>query len=595
MFRIFLAAVLLLTAVCPVRGGTAGAGVAENTVDFIYVNANTGEAAGGHTALRMGATVFHFQFFPQGRFLLVRDSWSHFRYVYNELRNRSISIARLSLTSQTYSRLRNHFSGLLMSQQLDLSNLENAEARLQLLQQLADPAEDLELPAVGLFDRYSGGDPDMARLRAHILQQLGPSFLGDMQEQVEERLAAQADVSGPENGLPRPLMLQEALLEREFTRLVTAGASLDRAVITVFPLAAELTSEESVLLGRYRQRLAASVVSLLLSNRSDRAEALLLQTARYLVVSRSLTEARLLTLDPFSSKAVPVLLEQRDELQGLYNQLEMDAARARHNFFQESLYPDIAYAILETVQGRLSEVAGAVQAGRMIRVEPGILLPGRSGMVSRAGLFPERLNPADAAAAEEVTARLRRQVVERYGYDLVRRNCATELVRALNSAFPDPETGRRELGGWLEPDKELAFIPNQWFRLVQERFPLQDEGLLLSRRLRKLAELYQAGSWKRIWIQESNTLGSTLYTPRSQDTPFLFFSDDVSWLRPVFGVTNFCWAALHGLGGVFTLPVDGGERIYQGLRGMFYSLPELVFSNIRKGTYGLAEVVPAGP
>ena len=82
------------------------------TLDFIYVNANTGEAAGGHTAIRLDTTVFHFQFFPEGRFLLVRESWSHFRYVYNELRNRSIFIARVPLTPSVYNKVRNNFTNL---------------------------------------------------------------------------------------------------------------------------------------------------------------------------------------------------------------------------------------------------------------------------------------------------------------------------------------------------------------------------------------------------------------------------------------------------------------------------------------------------
>jgi hypothetical protein len=47
--------------------------------------------------------------------------------------------------------------------------------------------------------------------------------------------------------------------------------------------------------------------------------------------------------------------------------------------------------------------------------------------------------------------------------------------------------------------------------------------------------------------------------------------------------------------GVFSLPVDSGERLHQSLRGMFYSLPELMFGNIRKGTYGFAETATAGP
>ena len=66
---------------------------------------------------------------------------------------------------------------------------------------------------------------------------------------------------------------------------------------------------------------------------------------------------------------------------------------------------------------------------------------------------------------------------------------------------------------------------------------------------------------------------------------FLFFTDDQVVPRPLFGAMNL----LTGLGasavGVAMLPVDGGETLWAGLRGALFSLPELVFHNIRKGTF----------
>ena len=59
-------------------------GISEESeqIEFIYVNANVGAAAGGHTALRLGEDVFHYQFFPDKRFLLVRESWDQFKLIY---------------------------------------------------------------------------------------------------------------------------------------------------------------------------------------------------------------------------------------------------------------------------------------------------------------------------------------------------------------------------------------------------------------------------------------------------------------------------------------------------------------------------------
>ena len=130
---------------------------------------------------------------------------------------------------------------------------------------------------------------------------------------------------------------------------------------------------------------------------------------------------------------------------------------------------------------------------------------------------------------------------------------------------------------------------------IAEHFSVQDREVFFSRRLRQLDELYENGNVLLIKARESNIFSSTLYMHRNEDTTFVFFTDDAWLLRPIFGVTNLLWGAANGIGGLFTMPIDGGERFYQGLRGMFYSLPELFFSNIRKGTYGFAETVTVRP
>lgn len=568
------------------------------TLDFIYVNANTGEAAGGHTAIRLGSTVFHYQFFPQGQFLLVRESWSHFRYVYNELRNRSIFIARTPLEPAVYDKLRNHFTNLLMMQQHDLNLLHDAETQRNLLMQLAAGAKQLEMDVVGLFDREVKQDKLMGRLYQMIQHQLGGVYLSQMQQQVEAKLAGLiAEVETQHSEIAWAERLQAVLLEQEFLHLMKAGASLaEDSVFGLLVDAPVLTVEQRQVLEKYQEKLAASVIGLLQSQRPDRARSLMLQTARYLVVNRSLESGVLLTLDPFSSRANMVAVKQKNELPGLYKQLQQDVIQVQRNFFNEVAHPDIAYAMLESSMGRWHEIAGALHHGNQVRVEPGILLPARKGKVSVAGLsFSHPKLPAIIEANEAEWSRLKQSVDQQYTYDLISQNCATELLRALNSAFADKLTGQRALGGWLAPDDRLVFIPNQFYKQIAAHFPIQEHTHYPSLRLRQLDQFDENEDTLLIGLRESNTLSSTLYTPRIEDTPFLFFTDDTLLLRPIQGIANLLWGAAHSIGGVFALPVDGGERLHQGLRGMFYSLPELAFGNIRKGTYGFAEAATVGP
>ena len=214
------------------------------SLDFIYVNANTGEAAGGHAAVRMESTIFHYQFFPDGRFVLVRDSWSHFRYVYNELNNRSIFIARLPLTSAVYSRVRNHFTGLLIAQQQNLDQLRNAEDHLSLIEQLVHGSGQVELPAVGLFDKNRGDNPAMADLRQVVLRKQDKAGYATRPDQIRQILATCLTRPGVIDWSSRTAKIRQLLLEREFFELVQQKAFLSNEAVVSLAQAPVLSPDE---------------------------------------------------------------------------------------------------------------------------------------------------------------------------------------------------------------------------------------------------------------------------------------------------------------------------------------------------------------
>ena len=76
-----------------------------------------------------------------------------------------------------------------------------------------------------------------------------------------------------------------------------------------------------------------------------------------------------------------------------------------------------------------------------------------------------------------------------------------------------------------------------------------------------------------------------IYRPRPGDTSFLLFTNDLFWARPAFGLVNLGWALGNGLAGVVTGPLDGGSRLERGLFGALFSLPELAWINVRKGSF----------
>jgi hypothetical protein len=72
---------------------------------------------------------------------------------------------------------------------------------------------------------------------------------------------------------------------------------------------------------------------------------------------------------------------------------------------------------------------------------------------------------------------------------------------------------------------------------------------------------------------------------RGASRGFLFFTDDTVAARPVLGALNLVAGIGVAAAGLAMLPVDRGDLLKSGLRGVLFSLPELAFFNIRKGSF----------
>ena len=160
-------------------------------------------------------------------------------------------------------------------------------------------------------------------------------------------------------------------------------------------------------------------------------------------------------------------------------------------------------------------------------------------------------------------------------YDLIRHNCATEIDAVLAEA-----TGL-DAGA-------LAFIPAGLARGVGRERPRLTKAVdLPSHRRRRVAELAGQEGRLRVALRESNTWTSTVYQGSITDDAFFFFADGTPWTRPLLGTANLVYGLGQATVGLATAPFDRGRRAWGGLRGAFYSVPEMVGFSIRKGRYDL--------
>ena len=576
--------------------------------ELVRVAANTGSAAGGHVALRLGERVYHYQVRDDGLLRLVRDDWAVFVTRYAVLENRSLGLIRLDLDAGAYEQIQARFTRLYAVEQVQLDRLEALSLERHWIEALGDPAGRVDIPTVGLFAPAESARPETLRLRRAVEKQHGRGFLRAQLDAVEAALRADAlQVSQPTAEEAQPGTVPAAAVAAVHLRERLSLCAALRALAEGWPLAEDawidpggrgpeagvLTREERAVLERFAERLEASVVRLVRSRRPDRGVPLLLAVARSQAVRGSLVAGRLLMVDALPDNAVVVPV---GELRRQRRAFARISARVR-SLYREVRSEVLASQLDEAAYHRLevaATFAGAMDAA--LRRDGPVRLwteerlrPSRSGPVP---LVPVAL-PARAlgdwresalvrARANELQARRSRD------YALLTRNCATELARAIVSAFPDADRAAAALGSKLEPGSGWTFAPVGLTREARRRWSVLEERELLSWRKRQVAELARHGSSTWVKLRESNTWTAKAYDGSVHDDPFLFFTDGVIPLRPAQGVLNVAYGLAHAGLGVLTMPVDRGRRTLAGLRGTFYSLPELVGVNLRKGRYDLA-------
>jgi hypothetical protein len=202
--------------------------------------------------------------------------------------------------------------------------------------------------------------------------------------------------------------------------------------------------------------------------------------------------------------------------------------------------------------------------------------------------LPERELAASADAARRAARDAARALREDFPYDILTRNCATELVRLLEQGLGGPAGFEAALGGALRPGEGAGFVPFVLHGQVLARLRIARSERIASYRERALEELRAREPGAFVGLREGNVLSSRIYRWRDRDTRFLLFTPEVFWRRPVYGFANLLFALPDTALGLASAPLDRGRRLRRGAYGMLYSLPELAFFNIRKGTFDAA-------
>jgi hypothetical protein len=461
----------------------------------------------------------------------------------------------------------------------------------------------------------------LVALRARVVEVYGAGFIDETMEAILGQLielAPEGHADSPRNlSAERPPITAYGFARRYhdlFVSLLALEALRDARPLRMDGVSGAsgsgpaLDDADVELVGRLAEALEASLVRLVRSSRPDWGFPLLVGMARLVALDETRRAGHWMFLDAFAADELVIPAQQilgRPTLaQALLDEARGDFAivRARLGTRVENGlgFPEADFASLEAAGNRLIEISRTVDARRPMRLALRLGVPSRDAVLAVPiipAVGPDEL-ARHAARAREHEEAYETELRRLYGYDVVTRNCVTEIFRTIDAAFAstlrdaDAEGIRlestRRLGGHVPVDYTLNFIPAASAVTVGDTYAVAETIEIPSYRLAALARLYRENNVAGVYLRESNTLTSTLYRRNPADSAFLFFTDDMIVLRPLLGAMNFVTGLGASAAGLFTLPIDGGDLLRAGLKGVIFSLPELIFFNIRKGSLPFA-------
>jgi hypothetical protein len=622
---------LILLFICIGNGNDALA--ATRFIKYLHIEANEGDSSGGHTAIRFDGLTFHFQHEGSGLIHINRLNSDSFDHIYAMLGNRTIRESWIAVSSETYTILLDGFIRLYFIQNAQLERLaalQREAALLELLRKrLHSPdskatADALPLKGLGFFliDRpespaNSSNSPTLLKLQKHISSSYGERFIAERIRLVRVSLSEMVLKAGatplaelsrdshPGVATNASTAYEDALLALSALELLQAAPPLRPG--TTWSSADEpfrLTPAEIAFLRLFAEQLENDLFHLINSPRSDWGFPFIAGLARLAALEASISSGKLVLLDLFPEERLsdPQALTASSYLPAMQQErLELFLQNRREFFAGKDLH-EADYAALELAGNLALDLEQALAENHPPQQLPETVVPSRKGWRQDLPLpaMDETALQVELTKARANVNEYAAALADLYAYDLVHRNCVTEIFVAINSTLErQPATrkpageataavarkaSQQRLGGYVDASVGLAFVPFISADEVNSCYAVTNRHERLSFRAGQLAEMKKHESALLVFLRESNTITSTIYQPAANDSPFLFYTDDTHLFRPLFGAANFLVGLGNSILGLVTMPVAGPKRLQLGAKGMLFSLPELAFFNLRKGS-----------
>lgn len=591
--------------------------------EFLYVDANEGQASGGHSAIKFDDAVFHFQHVEPGLLRLFRSDFSAFRFAYGYQENRTIAGHRITVDEAVFDSLHDAFKRRLLLQNQQFAWMKALQDDYRLLSDLNQPAQKhVALKALGYFvEDYrlgqekpvqTGQSLELAALKRNILAEYGDNFLQQKRQRVLAQLIAlkpsasdtapaiDEDRFGPD-GYSFAQHYKNQLLNLAALDILEWSLSPRAGTLLTTPIAELRLHEPAIIaLTGFKQTLAMDLLKLIQSEREDWGYPLLVGMARLHALQQSIDSGQWVILDrfvndPHDDRTVRI---DADTLPSMRQYASNNLVRASEALATTNTLAERDYNDLEIKAGIAVKMANAGN-------EQTLLLPPideTPSLEAHADLVALPLSGNELESHQRSSdtrfVAYKAQLQSMYAYQLLRRNCVTEIFRVIhasldkNFALPSAsgpvestaQISKRLLGGYIDAEA-LTVIPFAAFDRVGSQYRVQNSYRLPSYRELAIEHRYQTEADMLVDLSESNVMTSSIYRGNKNDAAFLFFTQDAVWPRPLLGTVNLSVALGQTLYGLLALPWDSGQNLQQSLKGIVVSVPELFFFNIRKGSF----------
>ena len=511
-------------------------------IEFIYVDANTGQSSGGHTGLKIGQYIYHFQYFDDEIFHIVRENWNEFKYIYNSLDNRNIIKREFLLTNENYEKIRSYLNEFYLIQQKQLEILSYLKKDILFLESLKSNSS-VNIAGLGYFNpindsknkifNLSFSDSNTANTQLRLINssisELTYKEINNIKLSKIDYIISQDIFSQNIEDLLQTRMALFCILnkcqleESSFIKIDSYITSKDKN---------KILSKWKVI----QSILYQSIINQIKNTKEKSNKNLLISVLRYYYIKKSIETNSIYIPDCYNYNSI--IIESKNDEDKIFEEFKKSIIilfkKGIENYLKNDFYSEKDFTYLEDSSNRMLEISSIQNIKNQFRINYNILYPSKEKNI----ILDEYLNSTDNLSKNLKLAKLTYEIFYNkmkilYPFDLIRENCTTELFTTLNRLTKNNQKESIELfGGYINSRNNFTFIPFVADLKVGSYYKTKTKEEIPSYRLRSKSQLKNHHFPFWIDLKESNTLTSSIYKFNSNDSFFIFFTDDTIILRP---------------------------------------------------------------